>query len=242
MLDAAVLLRPGRSPNAFEETVQRLLQSLRLGLISPGAKLPAERDLAAMLRVSRDTLREAISALADAGYLVARRGRYGGTFVAEELPDPTPVMDQDGDLAPRSLIPRAEMEDAFTLRRILEVGAAREVATNGISSADHTRLRAARTACKEADEHSFRRLDARLHLLIGELVRAPSLLPLIADVRMRINELLDRIPLLPPNLDHSDAQHAEIIEALAKGDPRRAAQAMQEHLEGTEALIRGFLA
>ena len=37
-------------------------------------------------RVSRDTVREAIKSLADAGYLVSRRGRYGGTFLADELP------------------------------------------------------------------------------------------------------------------------------------------------------------
>ena len=52
----------------------------------PGESLPPERELAARLGVSRDTVREAIKSLADAGYLVSRRGRYGGTFLADELP------------------------------------------------------------------------------------------------------------------------------------------------------------
>ena len=47
-------VRPG---NPYEETVQRLLQSIRLGIIEPGERLPAERELAAMLGISRDTLR-----------------------------------------------------------------------------------------------------------------------------------------------------------------------------------------
>ena len=41
-----------------------------------------------MYAVSRDTVREAIRELADTGYLVRRRGRYGGTFVADPLPRP----------------------------------------------------------------------------------------------------------------------------------------------------------
>ena len=56
------------------------------GCWHPGESLPPERELAARLGVSRDTVREAIKSLADAGYLVSRRGRYGGTFLADELP------------------------------------------------------------------------------------------------------------------------------------------------------------
>ncbi|MHA3724462.1 GntR family transcriptional regulator [Leucobacter sp. HY1910] len=39
-----------------------------------------------MLKVSRDTVREALSALTEAGYVESRRGRYGGTLVSAELP------------------------------------------------------------------------------------------------------------------------------------------------------------
>src|SRR4029079_1459430 len=80
------LLRPVRPGNAFEDTVGRLLQTIRLGMLAPGESLPPERELAPGLGVSRDTVRDAIKSLADAGYLVSRRGRYGGTFLADELP------------------------------------------------------------------------------------------------------------------------------------------------------------
>src|SRR5689334_25284542 len=80
------LLRPVRLGNAFEDTVGRLLETIRLGVLAPGESLPPERELAARLGVSRDTVREAIKSLADAGYLVSRRGRYGGTFLSEQLP------------------------------------------------------------------------------------------------------------------------------------------------------------
>ena len=80
--DEAVF-RPVRAGNPFEETVERLLQAIKLGVVGPGERLPAERDLAARLNVSRVTLREAIKALTDSGYVESRRGRYGGTFVNE---------------------------------------------------------------------------------------------------------------------------------------------------------------
>ena len=108
------LLRPVRLGNAFEDTVGRLLQTIRLGVLEPGESLPPERELAARLGVSRDTVREAIKSLAEAGYLVSKRGRYGGTFLATDLPVPPPDV-------PR--FTRDEIDDALRLREILEVGA-----------------------------------------------------------------------------------------------------------------------
>src|SRR3954451_11212527 len=75
------LWQPVRGGNAFEITVARLAQAIRLGLVAAGERLPPERELAEKLRVSRVTLRQAIGALREAGYLESRRGRSGGTFV-----------------------------------------------------------------------------------------------------------------------------------------------------------------
>src|SRR5918999_281243 len=73
-------------PTTFEETVERLGTAIRLGLLAPGTKLPPERDLANQLRISRSTLRQALTTLVQSGHLVAMRGRAGGTFVAEFPP------------------------------------------------------------------------------------------------------------------------------------------------------------
>ncbi|SDL13666.1 transcriptional regulator, GntR family [Cryobacterium psychrotolerans] len=240
-LDGGLLLRPVAGGNAFEETVQRLLQTVRLGLIAPGERLPPERELSAMLAVSRATLRDAIASLADAGYLVSRRGRYGGTFVSDELPVPTPGTDGDGAFRPGREISPAEIEDTLTLREILEVGAARHAAGRPLSPGERELLWASLTEAKAAAGENYRRLDSRFHLTIGELAGSASLMPLIADVRMRVNELLDNIPSLGPNIAHSNAQHEQIAIAILTGRPEAAAQAMSEHLDGTALLLRGFL-
>ena len=238
VLSAGLLLTPARPANAFEETVQRLLQSIRLGLIGPGERLPAERELAGMLEVSRDTLREAIASLADAGWVVARRGRYGGTFVSDELPAAHPAT----SAAAHELVASGHLEDTLALRSVIEVGAARRAAESELSGNDRERLWQAYEECRSATGDQYRMADSRLHLLIAEVLGAPSVIPLVADVRMRVNELLDGIPLLAPNIAHSDEQHREIVGAILRGSPDEAARAMAEHVAGTEALLRGFYA
>ena len=64
----------------------------------------------------------------------------------------------------------------------------------------------------------YRRLDSRLHLAIAEAAGSPSLVPLVAENRMRLNGLLDQIPLLSRNIAHSDEQHEAIVIAILAGD------------------------
>ncbi len=229
-----VLFRPVRSGNAFEETVARLLQTIRLGIVEPGGVLPPERDLAMRFSVSRDTVREAIRSLSDAGYLVSKRGRYGGTFVCEILPAPDEVADAVTPTA-------AELDDVLGLRGILEVGAARAAASKVLSAAERDQLWTRLREVASASAEDYRRLDSRLHLTIAELVGTPSLVSLVADNRTHVNRMLDGIPLIARNIEHSNEQHEAIVIAILTGNAERAAEAMTEHLEGSESLLRGFL-
>jgi DNA-binding FadR family transcriptional regulator len=226
------LLRPVRLGNAFEDTVARLLETIRLGVLAPGESLPPERELAARLGVSRDTVREAIKSLADAGYLMSRRGRYGGTFLAEELPRHT------GD---RIGLTAAEIDDVLRLREILEAGAARSAAGRTLTSTQREELWSRMTDVRGAATDDYRRLDSRLHLAIAEAAGSPSLVPLVAENRMRLNAMLDRIPLLKRNIAHSDEQHETIVIAILAGDADTAETAMRAHVAGSSVLLHGFL-
>src|SRR6516162_9159590 len=75
------LLQPVPMRTASERVADRLVTAIALGEFEPGQRLPAERELAATLEVSRTTVREALQRLHAGGYVVTRRGRGGGTFV-----------------------------------------------------------------------------------------------------------------------------------------------------------------
>jgi DNA-binding FadR family transcriptional regulator len=225
------LFRPIRGGNAFEETVERLLQALRLGVLAPGGRLPPGRELAASLGVSRATLREALATLQSAGYLETRRGRYGGTFVRAPPPSDRVVRRPSA----------AELDDVLQFRLVLEAGAAEAAAGRALTRAERGHLSGRLAECTGAELSDYRRLDSRLHLAVAEVAGSPSLTTAVADVRIRVNELLDAIPLLPPNIEHSDRQHAAVVMAILTGDPAGARRGMAEHLAGTAALLRGFL-
>ncbi|QHC68437.1 FCD domain-containing protein [Rathayibacter sp. VKM Ac-2759] len=209
------------------------MQTVKLGLVAPGERLPPERELAARLGVGRDTVRDAISSLADAGFLSVRRGRYGGTFVADELPAEVPG---------RRGFDRAEIDDVVGLREILEGGAARLAAAADLTAADRGQLFQALADVEAASPEDYRRLDSRLHLAVAELAGVPSLLPLVAESRMRVNALLDDIPLLPRNIAHADEQHRALVTAILTGRADEAERLMSEHVQASAALLRAFLA
>ena len=118
-VDLTGVLRPVREGNAFEETVERLLTVIKLGVVGPGDRLPPERELAAQLGISRLTLREAIRELNKAGYVESRRGRMGGTFITYTRPAPNV-----GDLRKLAQERGAKLTDALTFRYAVETGAA----------------------------------------------------------------------------------------------------------------------
>ncbi|AXI80635.1 FadR/GntR family transcriptional regulator [Peterkaempfera bronchialis] len=240
----AAVLRPVRSGNTFEEAVQRILQLVRLGLVPDGGRLPAERELAERLQVSRVTLREALKALQDEGLLETRRGRYGGTFVRyrpEAVEDAGRASAGGDELRRRARRMGDRLEDTLLFREVLEVGAAELCADRRPTGVQAQRLRDCLAATGSAALGDYRRMDTRLHLAVAELCGSPSVAEQYASVRASVNELLDCIPLLPRNLDHSEAQHAALVAALLDGDRERARAVMRAHVAGTAALLRGFL-
>lgn len=233
----ASLLGPVRSGNAFEIAVERLARTIKLGVIPRGERLPSERELAATLQVGRSTVREALEALRQAGYVQTRRGRGGGTFVT--YGGTTVSRSVAGELV-RSM--GAQLQDALDFRRVVEPGAAALAATRMVRAEDAESLREALDAATAAsDDRARRGADSRLHLRIAELAGSPLLLAAVTDAQLRIGELLAAIPVLSANLAHSDRQHAAVVEAILAGEAERASRMMAEHCDATSALLRGFL-
>jgi DNA-binding FadR family transcriptional regulator len=241
--DLTALLRPVRAGNAFEETVERLLTIIKLGLVAPGDRLQPERELSAQLGVSRLTLREAISELHKAGYVEPRRGRTGGTFVTYTRPAP-----DAGEIRRLAAENGESLTDALTFRFAVETGAADMLAQHVVAcDAGEVCVRRQMLLTRLAEVnaaslHDYRRLDTLFHLSIAELTGSSLLSTASTEARMRLNDLLNAIPVLKANIANTAGQHKAIVDAILAGDSGRAREAVAEHLAGTGSLLRGFLA
>ncbi|MGE5409071.1 MAG: FadR/GntR family transcriptional regulator [Syntrophothermus sp.] len=229
-LDAVFL--PVRAPSAFEETVERLGTAIRLGLLAPGSKLPSERDLARRLKISRSTLRQALTALVQSGHLVSLRGRKGGTFVAER----PPLADHDVEAIDD------RVWAVLDYRVAIEAGSAVLAAER--ASPEHLD-RLDELVAKMAEEleefEEYRRTDIRFHIGLAEAAGSPRLVSAMTDVQGQMSDLIALIAHPPEVLARSNDQHGRLVRALRKADAPRAVRVLREHIEGTEHILAGLL-
>lgn len=223
---------PVQPPSTFEETVERLGTAIRLGLLAPGSQLPPERELARELRISRSTLRQALTTLVQSGHLVSLRGRKGGTFVADQPP-----------LAERDDEPLDQGAWAVLDYRVAVECGAVLLAAERVEEDELPRLEemVARMGEEAIDFEEYRRTDVRFHLALAEAAHSPRLVGAMTEVQAQMTDLIALIAHPAEVLERSNEQHAKLVKALRKGDGTRAVKLMREHIEGTEHILAGLL-
>jgi GntR family transcriptional repressor for pyruvate dehydrogenase complex len=88
----------------------------------------------------------------------------------------------------------------------------------------------------------YRHADARFHLAIAEISQSVSMRGAVAEVQSRITDLLYAVAVpVTGSIRHGNRQHAEIFRAIARHNPRRARQVMEEHVSATANLLIGLL-
>ena len=231
------VLRPVRGHHAFEACVEQLATAIRLGVYPLGTTLPPERELAAILNVSRATLREAMAALREAGLVETTRGRGGGTVVT--LKPRTPSARAAARVSPER---RRDWLDALEFRRVVEPGAAYLAARSKPTGVRREQLEQALTEVDGADKPAaHRQADSRFHLTVASLADSPRVIEAVTSVQATLHEMLLAIPVLGTNIAHSDRQHAALVKAILAGNAERARQVMEEHCDDTAALLRGLV-
>lgn len=230
-----VVLRRVRGHHAFESCVEQLATAIRLGALAFGTALPPERELAERMGVSRATVREAIAGLRVAGMVRTTRGRGGGTLVSYRPPAPG---DEAAGIAER----RDELLDSLVFRRVVEPGACYIAAGRDLSASERMLLTTAVAEVAAAsDPAEHRQADSRLHLAIASVSGSQMTLEAVTGAQACLHDMLQAIPVLEVNIDHSNAQHRAIVSAILAGEPTKARRAMEQHCDDTAALLRGLL-
>lgn len=221
-----------------KSVVRQIEQLILRGILRPGERLPAERDLAEKLAVSRPSLREALGELQSAGLLIARAN--AGIFVAEVL---------GSAFSPALMRLFATHDEAvydyLAFRKDLEGLSAERTALEGsdtdlqVIDAIYQKMVASKSN-RPSDEQA--RLDAQFHMSICEAGHNVVMLHMMRSMYelLEIGVFYNRQATFRQRSgrDQLLEQHREINAALQARDPHGAKQAVHKHLDFVAGVLQ----
>jgi GntR family transcriptional repressor for pyruvate dehydrogenase complex len=212
-----------------------IVRMIREGSLVAGDRIPAERELAEVVGMSRASVREALRELELRGMLDRRRGR--GTVVVEApRPDLDAGMLGSVDAAGRML------REVMDLRLVVEPPVTERAAARG-TSVEVEALQALvdeSEAAAHGDEKDYARyveLDVEFHLALARMTHNPFLGRLLEVTNEWMAPSRQSALVSTRRIEASLAAHTKICAAVADRDPDRASAAMREHLDQIQRLI-----
>ncbi len=215
-----------RTSRLYEQIVRQIEESVLKGTLKPGDQLPAERELAQQLGVSRTAVREAVKALREKGLVEAYSGR--GTFITDGT---SHAARQSFDL----MVKIGQQESSANLaelRLILEPG----IAALAALRIEEEYLVAMRDAVAVMDRSlkdpaAYIEADLDFHLALAETVANPLILSLIDSIVGLLREQRIKIFNVEGGPQRGQVHHKRILEAMEQRNPEMARSAMSAHLE-----------
>jgi GntR family transcriptional repressor for pyruvate dehydrogenase complex len=223
----------------YQRIADHVRELIETEQLRPGERLPAERELAEMLGVSRVPIRESMRTLAAQGLIEIRRGQ--GMFVVRR--DVEATIDE---LASILLKQRAAFEELFAVRRLLEPAAARWAAQrrDQDDAAGLERTIAEMEAAGTADPPDFDTVgerDTQLHVQVAAAADNRVLVRIMQAIQDLHREQLETSQRYAGRLGQTLKDHRRLVDAIVAGDPDAAHEAMTEHLENAQAATLGRL-
>ena len=221
MQDSLALLQSAVSKRTMREQITDRLAGLILsGLLRPGDALPGERDLAAQLDVSRETVRGAIQALAARCLIEVAQGARSRVLPATNW------------IARAAPVARYTPEEVHGARLVLEVAAAGDAARFADAA---TRARLVQLVEEQGraldDAAAFHICGSEFHATMQRAAGNRLLAALLAETNGQSSELSHRALAAPGAMRKSWLDHKRIAAAIAARDPGAAAAAMRQHLD-----------
>ncbi|MCA0279273.1 MAG: FCD domain-containing protein [Proteobacteria bacterium] len=209
-------MQPATRTNLTDSAADSLRAEIVSGRWAVGERIPNEMALTDLLSVSRGTVREAVRALVSQGLLDTRQG--SGTYVRSAV-DPSAVLDR---------VKRAGLRDQWETRAALDAEAARLAALRH-TPADLVKMRRlleARGTVADGGHEAFIRRDIDFHKSVVEASGNRAMIELYDFFTGAITETIKAT--LSGELPEPDAPaHEAIVDAVASGDPDRAAAAVR---------------
>lgn len=194
-----------RRTGLVDQVIEQLRTLVTSGEWPVDSRIPTEPELVEALGVGRNTLREAIRALAHNGIFEVRQG--DGTYVRAT---------SEVSAALRRLC-GSELRDVLQVRRCLEVEGARLAAT-ARTDEDVAELRALLAHTDTTDHAQFTHSDTEFHLAVVRASHNPVLIEIYRGLLEAITASVATTSAAPGGM----FPHDELVEAIAAGDVERA--------------------
>jgi GntR family transcriptional repressor for pyruvate dehydrogenase complex len=214
---------------AAELVVAHIRALIDQGQLKPGGRLPAERELAVHIGVSRPSVRAGLRALAAMGVVQSRHG--AGTFIRSG----PPVLGSE-PLSFLAALHGFTRDEMFEARRVLEVGVAGLAAER--AKGEHLASIAEEITGMYAsleEPYAFLRHDIRFHRAIAAASGNPILASLVEMVSALFYEQRRKTARRAHHLRESAQAHRAIYNALRMRDVDRSRDTMNEHLALAQA-------
>lgn len=215
-----------QTSRVFEEVTAQIRQMIVSGKLKPGDRLPAERDLAAQLGVSRSSIREAFRGLEIAGLVKLYKGGSGGAFIAQLTSEVLVTALQDmfhlGTITPQQLT------DARLWIEAIVVRVAIERMTEGDLGLMEVNFNESEKAFAVGNYESCARVALEFHNILARTTRNPVL---IANVSGMINIMHHYIGIIgPPQSKHILKSRRRFISYLRERNTEMAVAEMEDLL------------
>ncbi|GAB3568391.1 FCD domain-containing protein [Arthrobacter alkaliphilus] len=221
-IEAAALLGIDRR-SAIDAVRLRIGMAISLGLLQPGERLPDQQEVALGLSVSPITARRALASLAEQGVVVRRRGRGGGTFVADEPP---------GEVLKELSASPAESRAVNRLvdrRMLFECAVTHFAAINATGRQLDELERLAGVMARSGNWSEYHQVDKQFHQLVAV---SSGLGPAVDAYNEALAELYAYfIPYPIEFLRESNRDHIALVNALRAGDDRAAVEVSRRHVD-----------
>jgi len=223
--------QPVDSRRLYEQVADQIGALVRAGEFAPGQRLPAERDLAKSLRVSRPVVREAMIALEIGGLIEVRTG--AGAFV------------RDQPLAPSAPINTGHSPSDILSARMLIEGEAAALAATRATPLDLAGMAAQQDEmiAEHAAGREWRGADLGFHAAIARASGNAALTAVVErlwqEQHAPVFSLLSERVRLRDNWTATMRGHAAILAAIRSGKRRAAREAMRAHLTQVLSVLIG---
>jgi GntR family transcriptional regulator, transcriptional repressor for pyruvate dehydrogenase complex len=219
---------------SFEDVVLQIRDRIARGDLREGDRLPSERDLATTLGVSRNTVREALRALEQAGLLQLKPGIAGGAFIRNN--GANVVKNALGDLFRLDVVDAANLTEARIIlsREVVRLACKRYTENDFEALAESVRLI---EEAAEAGNYSLRAArNLEFHKLLARATHNPVLVVLTEAMVDVTREMVNIIGPMPN--DFVIASRRRLLKHLRKRDGDKAAAEIADYLSVT---YKGYL-